>query len=86
LTSHLHISDAYGIDGEGVQIGEGEIEFGKAFALLAGEADLGAMSWTPEIWQGHLHQHRGSLTALERLAGIPELRPVWPAEVAGARS
>lgn len=86
LTAHLHVSDAYGIDGEGVQIGEGEIDFGKVFALLARETDLGAVSWTPEIWQGHLHQHRGSLTALERLAAIPELRPVWPAEVAGARA
>ena len=75
-TEHLHISDAYGIDGEGVQIGEGEIDFPQAFAILGKQADLSKISWTPEIWQGHLHQNRGFLTALERLASIPQLKPL----------
>lgn len=75
--AHLHVADAYGIDGEGVQIGEGEVDFAKAFTVLAESADLSRISWTPEIWQGHLHQNQGFLTALERLAAIPQLRPVW---------
>lgn len=78
-TTHLHVADAYGIDGEGVQIGEGEVDFAKAFALLDAAGDLPSMSWTPEIWQGHLHQNQGFLIALERLAAIPELRPIRPA-------
>jgi len=41
---------------------------------LATYGDIASMSWTPEIWQGYLHRNRGSLTALERLAAIPELR------------
>ncbi len=77
--AHLHVADAYGIDGEGVQIGEGEVDFSKAFTVLAENADLSQTSWTPEIWQGHLHQNQGFLTALERLAVIPQLRPLWAA-------
>ena len=76
--AHLHVADAYGIDGEGVQIGEGEVDFARAFALLAQVLDLRSVTWTPEIWQGHLHQHQGFLTALERLASIPELGPITP--------
>lgn len=79
FTEHMHVSDAYGIDGEGVQIGEGEIDFPQAFAVLDKHADLSKISWTPEIWQGHLHQNRGFLTALERLASIPQLQPLGSA-------
>ena len=78
--SHLHVADAYGIDGEGVQIGEGEVDFAKAFSILDSAGDLNSMSWTPEIWQGHLHQNRGFLTALERLASIPQLKAVGPSQ------
>ena len=83
VTSHLHVSDAYGLDGEGVQIGEGEIDFAKAFATLEAHGDLKTMSWTPEIWQGHLHHNQGFLTALERLGKIPQLKPVWPQKEEG---
>ena len=78
VTSHLHVADAYGLDGEGVQIGEGEVDFAKAFAILESHGDMGSMSWTPEIWQGHLHHNQGFLTALERLGKIPQLKPIWP--------
>ena len=80
IASHLHVADAYGLDGEGVQIGEGEIDFAKAFSILEAHGNLAAMSWTPEIWQGHLHHNQGFLTALERLARIPQLEAVWPAK------
>ena len=78
LARHLHVADAYGIDGEGIQIGEGEIDFKKAFSTLSAHGDFSSLSWTPEIWQGHLHQNQGFLVALERLAAIPELRAVRP--------
>ena len=60
---HIHISDAYGLDGEGVQIGEGDIDFDSVMAELAGYGE----TWMPEIWRGHLHNGRGFIIALDRL-------------------
>jgi len=75
-TTHLHVADAYGIDGEGVQIGEGEIEFQRVFQILAEHSDLDQMTWTPEIWQGHDHNYRGFLIGFERLSQIKKLKPI----------
>ncbi len=61
---HVHISDAAGIDGEGVQIGEGEIDWARVLKALA-QAEF---SWVPEIWSGHLNNHRGFILAINRLA------------------
>lgn len=62
---HLHIVDSVGIDGEGVQIGEGEIDW----AALAQQLDrlAPAASFIPEIWQGHVNNGEGFWTALDRL-------------------
>jgi N-acetylneuraminate synthase len=60
---YLHISDAKGVTHEGLQIGEGEIDFVQLFALL-GQLDPG---FVPEIWQGHLDRGRGFKQALEIL-------------------
>ena len=63
--SHLHIADAVGVDGEGLQIGDGQLDFGdfaKQIANLAPEA-----SFIPEIWQGHKNDGEGFWVALERL-------------------
>tara|TARA_Y100000004_G_scaffold78826_1_gene88691 strand:+ start:1630 stop:3483 length:1854 start_codon:yes stop_codon:yes gene_type:complete len=49
--SHLHISDATGINAEGVQVGEGEVDFKPIFEVLK-NVDY---SWVTEIWSGHLH-------------------------------
>jgi N-acetylneuraminate synthase len=63
--AHLHIVDARGHYDEGLQIGEGEIDF-----EALGE-DLGR--WTPgvpfipEIWQGHKNAGEGFWVALGRL-------------------
>ena len=35
FTSHLHLGDAIGLNGEGMQIGEGEIDFGKLSSVLS---------------------------------------------------
>lgn len=75
-TAHLHVSDAYGIDGEGVQIGEGEIDFEKVFSVLDEYGNLGKMTWVPEIWQGHNNNYAGFLLALERLGSVPQLKPL----------
>ena len=62
---HLHVVDAVGIDGEGVQVGEGEVdwpELARALDRLAPTA-----SFIPEIWQGHVNSGEGFWIALDRL-------------------
>lgn len=64
-TAHLHIADASGVDGEGLQIGEGEIDF----AALAEDLTKTAPEATfiTEIWQGHKNEGERFWIALERL-------------------
>ncbi len=65
--AHLHIVDAEGVDGEGLQIGEGGIDFsdlGKRMNLLCPNA-----SFIPEVWQGHKNDGEGFWVALSRLEG-----------------
>ncbi|MEQ8736028.1 MAG: N-acetylneuraminate synthase family protein [Rhodospirillaceae bacterium] len=64
-TSHLHIVDAEGVDGEGIQIGDGEVDF----ALLAKQLDeFCPNAWfIPEIWQGHKNNGEGFWVAFDRL-------------------
>ena len=67
-TAHYHLGDAKGVDGEGLQIGEGDIDFallGQTMALHAPEA-----GFIPEIWQGHKNFGEGFWTALERLESL----------------
>ncbi len=62
---HLHLVDAAGVDGEGLQIGDGEIDFGVLAEQLARLCpDAG---FIPEIWQGHKNDGEGFWTALDRL-------------------
>lgn len=63
--AHLHLVDAAGVDGEGLQIGEGEIDF----AALAKSLDeyCPRASFIPEIWQGHKNEGQGFWLAMERL-------------------
>ena len=65
VTGHLHIVDAEGVDGEGIQVGEGEIDF----AMLGSKLNKYApnISFIPEIWQGHKNNGEGFWIALERL-------------------
>jgi N-acetylneuraminate synthase len=62
---HLHIVDASGVDGEGLQIGDGDIDFPELSRLLASAAP--AASFIPEIWQGHHNDGAGFWIALDRL-------------------
>ncbi|WP_082083537.1 N-acetylneuraminate synthase family protein [Paenibacillus beijingensis] len=65
FAAHLHIVDASGTDGEGLQIGEGDIDF----ASLAEDLDRCAphASFIPEIWQGHKNDGEGFWHALKQL-------------------
>lgn len=65
FTAHLHLGDASGLNGEGLQIGEGNIDFERLGKILnTGCADA---SFIPEIWQGHKNGGEGFWIALERL-------------------
>jgi sugar phosphate isomerase/epimerase len=61
---HLHLSDAAGLDGEGLQIGEGAIDWIHFFRVLGDYR--GTM--IPEIWRGHQRQGEGFLVAIQRLS------------------
>jgi len=64
-TAHLHIVDARGDDGEGLQIGEGDIDFMSLAEELSKSAPTA--SFIPEIWQGHKNNGEGFWIALDRL-------------------
>jgi N-acetylneuraminate synthase len=65
VSTHLHVADAAGLDGEGLQIGEGDIDIPALCSTLATSAP--AASFIPEIWQGHKDDGQGFWCALDRL-------------------
>ncbi|MCA1200124.1 N-acetylneuraminate synthase family protein [Sphingomonas sp. R647] len=72
FTAHLHIVDARGIDGEGLQIGDGDMDFAAIAEVLSRDAPHA--SFIPEIWQGHKDDGAGfwyALDKLERWFGTP---------------
>lgn len=61
---HLHLSDGAGLDGEGLQVGEGTIDWVKFFDVVPEYHG----SMVPEIWRGHHRGGEGFLIALNRLS------------------
>jgi N-acetylneuraminate synthase len=61
---HLHLADGAGLDGEGLQIGEGTIDWVHFFKVIGDYH--GTM--IPEIWRGHQRQGEGFLIAIQRLS------------------
>jgi sialic acid synthase SpsE/sugar phosphate isomerase/epimerase len=64
-TAHLHLGDASGVNGEGLQIGKGDIDF-ERLGLILDEGCPNA-SFIPEIWQGHKNYGEGFWIALDLL-------------------
>jgi N-acetylneuraminate synthase len=62
---YLHIVDALGVDGEGVQIGEGDVDFHALGRMLSEKA--ADAPFIPEVWQGHKNEGEGFWLALEFL-------------------
>jgi len=62
---HLHLGDAKGLNGEGLQIGEGDIDFPRLGEIL--KKGCPSATFIPEIWQGHKNGGEGFWLALERL-------------------
>lgn len=64
-TAHMHLADAQGVDGEGLQIGSGEVDWGELFRITAELPHT--PSFIPEIWQGHKNGGAGAWNALALL-------------------
>jgi sialic acid synthase SpsE/sugar phosphate isomerase/epimerase len=67
FSAHLHLGDASGLNGEGLQVGEGEIDFVRLGRIL--REGCTQASFIPEIWQGHKNGGEGFWIALEKLEG-----------------
>ena len=63
--AHMHVVDALGVDGEGVEIGKGDVDFCMLCNLLNDRAP--DAQFIPEIWQGHKNDGEGFWAALEFL-------------------
>jgi sialic acid synthase SpsE/sugar phosphate isomerase/epimerase len=71
---HLHVSDGAGTSGEGLQIGEGSINFVALLPPLL----VAKPTVIPEIWMGHHENGAGFRHALERLTEVN-----WASKVLG---
>jgi sialic acid synthase SpsE/sugar phosphate isomerase/epimerase len=67
FSAHIHLGDAKGLNGEGLQIGEGNIDFVRLGEILRNGCPKA--SFIPEIWQGHKNGGEGFWIALEKLEG-----------------
>jgi sugar phosphate isomerase/epimerase len=63
---HLHVSDGAGTSGEGLQIGDGTVNFVALLPVLLERQP----TLIPEIWMGHHENGLAFRTALERLTEI----------------
>jgi N-acetylneuraminate synthase len=66
--AHMHIVDALGIDGEGIDVGGGDVDF-KLLASKLDNCNKNTM-FLPEVWQGHKNSGEGFWKALEFLEDI----------------
>ena len=60
ITRHIHLSDSYGTDGEGVEFGKGELGY---------PYDIMNTKYVKvlEVWQGHLDGFQGFKQAVKAL-------------------
>ncbi|HJS29392.1 MAG TPA: N-acetylneuraminate synthase family protein [Anaerolineales bacterium] len=66
---HLHLADGAGLDGEGLQIGEGTIDWVHFFRVIGAGGEVGYRgTMIPEIWRGHQRDGEGFLIAIQRLS------------------
>lgn len=62
---HMHVVDAKGSDGEGVQIGKGDVDFDILGKIL--KEHMPTIQFLPEVWQGHVNRGEGFWSALKFL-------------------
>ena len=66
--NYMHIVDAKGVDGEGVQIGSGDVPFQELCTEL--NKNLPNVAFVPEVWQGHKDSGNGFWNALSYLETV----------------
>lgn len=66
--NYMHIVDAKGVDGEGVQIGSGDVPFQELCIEL--NKNLPKVPFVPEVWQGHKDSGNGFWNALSFLETV----------------
>lgn len=66
-SAHLHVADAKGINGEGVLMGTGDIDWPATWTQLKQHPDV---SFIPEVWQGHKDHGAGFWSALNYLQSL----------------
>ena len=67
-SAHIHVGDAKGVNGEGLQIGDGDINFKRLGDIL--KTGCPNASFIPEIWQGHKNEGEGFWVSLDKLNGL----------------
>ena len=68
FTAHIHMGDAKGLNGEGLQVGDGDMDFARLGEIL--NDGCPKATFIPEIWQGHKNNGEGFWIALERLHNL----------------
>lgn len=66
-SAHLHVADAKGINGEGVLMGTGDIDWPATWAQICQHPQV---SFIPEVWQGHKDHGAGFWSALAYLQSL----------------
>lgn len=66
-SAHLHVADAKGINGEGVLMGTGDIDWPATWAQIRQHPQV---SFIPEVWQGHKDHGAGFWSALQFLTRL----------------
>ncbi len=66
-SAHLHIADAKGVNGEGVVMGTGDVQWKQAWEKIIQHPNL---SFIPEVWQGHKDHGAGFWSALDLLGAL----------------
>ncbi len=65
ISSHIHLADASGIDGEGVEFGAGDLSDARSILAMPPRVVL-------EVWQGHLSNGEGFRKAIDYLGRVNE--------------
>lgn len=66
-SAHLHVADAKGVNGEGVLIGTGDIDWKATWSKIK---KYSVVSFIPEVWQGHKDHGSGFWSALHFLESL----------------
>lgn len=68
--SYLHLADAQGVDGEGVEFGDGDLNFANVWSIL--RDTVPNAPFIPEVWQGHINEGAGFWKALDYIETLDQ--------------